>query len=193
MLSSSLHLPPINKNEREKNVQRDAPATRAERATPSVMANINWSVGMKTKAACATAAILVCVGCAGANGPSPELGPQPPLPAAKMRQTGAARSDLLTATELRELHPLTTFDGVRRLRPEFIRPSVAVVGNEATRVTPSVFLNGIYAGGLDVLETIPLDAVEEIRYLRPSRAYDLWGLSCRCNGGAIEVKTKRSN
>src|SRR5262249_18382211 len=131
--------------------------------------------------------------CAGANGPSPEPGPQPPLTAAKLRQTSTARSDLLTAAELRNLRPLTTLDGVRRLRPEFIRPTVVLLGNERAAVMPSVFLNGTYAGGLDVLETIPLDAVEEIRYLRPSRAYDLWGLSCRCNGGAIQVTTKRTN
>jgi len=119
--------------------------------------------------------------------------PQPPLTAAKMRQTGTARSDLLTATELREVRPLTTLDGVRRLRPEFIRPTVVLNGNEPAAVMPSVFLNGVYAGGLDVLETIPLDAVEEIRFLRPSRAYDRWGFSCRCSGGAIQVTTKRTN
>jgi len=158
------------------------------------MANINWSVGMKTKAACATAVILVCVGCAGAaNGPSLEPTPQPPLTAAKMRQTGAARSDLLTAAELRELRPLTTLDGVRRLRPEFIRGIVVLNGNQLATISPSVFLNGNYAGGLDVLETIPLDAVEEIQFLRPSRAYDRWGFSCRCSGGAIQVTTKRTN
>lgn len=148
---------------------------------------------MTTKAAFATAVILVCAACAGANGPSPEPGPQPPLSAAKLRQTGTARADLLTAAELRDLRPLTTLDGVRRLRPEFIRGTVVLNGNQPATVTPSVFLNGVYAGGLDALETIPLDAVEEIRYLRPSRAYDQWGFSCRCNGGAIQVTTKRSN
>jgi hypothetical protein len=147
---------------------------------------------MKTKAAFATAVSLVCAACAGANGPSPEPGPQSSR-ITTVRQPDTRRSDLLTAGELRALHSLTTLDGVRRLRPEFIRPTVVLNGGRPATVTPSVYLDDAYAGGLDALETIPLDVVEEISYLRRSRAFDRWGFSCRCDGGVIQVKTKGHN
>jgi len=85
-----------------------------------------------------------------------------------------------------------TSEGVRRLRPEYVRPTMIMTpNNEVVRVTPSVFLNGVYTGGLEVLDVIPLESVVEVRFYRPSRGYDVWGLSCRCSGGAIDVKTKR--
>jgi hypothetical protein len=100
-------------------------------------------------------------------------------------------SDILTAREAAQGNVATTADAVRRLRPQFLRSS-SVLGRSGFEIVwPSVFLNGRYAGGLEQLETIPLDAVEEIRFIRSFRARDFWGPTCRCTAGVILIHTKR--
>ena len=148
---------------------------------------------MKSQGAWVSAAVLACAACAAAYDPSIDPTPQP-LPVTKAEESVRPRSELLTASELVESGTQWTSEGVRRLRPEYVRPTMILNrNNEVVRVTPSVFLNGMYTGGLEVLDLIPLESVVEIRFYRPSRGYDVWGLSCRCSGGAINIKTKRQH
>ena len=99
-------------------------------------------------------------------------------------------SDILTASEVAQGNVVTTGDAVRQLRPQFLRSSSALGRSGFETMWPSVFLNGRYAGGLDQLETIPLDAVEEIRFIRSSQARFAWGPTCRCAAGVIHIRTK---
>lgn len=148
---------------------------------------------MKSRGAWVSAAVLACAACAAAYDPSIDPTPQP-LPVTKVEESVRPRSELLTAAELVKSGTQWTSEGVRRLRPEYVRPTMILNGNnEVVRVTPSVFLNGMYTGGLEVLDLIPLESVVEVRFYRPSRGYDVWGLSCRCSGGAIDIKTKHQH
>ena len=102
-----------------------------------------------------------------------------------------APSDVLTASELVGTGVMTVGDGVRRLRPEFVRPAI-VPGNPAgAAVLPSVYINGGYAGGLDVLDRVLLEEIEDIRFIRAWQARGWWGPSCPCAAGVIHVRTRR--
>jgi len=102
-------------------------------------------------------------------------------------------SDLLTATELLQARAVTTAAGVRQLRPSFVRGIRSMTASGMVDVSPSVYLNGGYLGGLDALESVSLDAVQEIRFIRPAQAHDFWGSWCPCDGGVIHVRTKHTN
>jgi len=102
-------------------------------------------------------------------------------------------SDVLTATELLQAHAVTTAAGVRQLRPAFVRGIRSMTASGTLDISPSVYLNGGYLGGLDALESVSLDAVQEIRFIRPAQAHDFWGSWCPCDGGVIHVRTKHSN
>jgi outer membrane cobalamin receptor len=75
------------------------------------------------------------------------------------------------------------------LRPDFLRGTPARTESGMVNVRPSVFLNGSHVGGLEALETIALDAVEEIRFIRTAQAQAFWGSYCPCTGGVIHVRT----
>ena len=101
------------------------------------------------------------------------------------------RSAVLTSDELLAAGVETTGDGVRRLRPQFIRPE-PIPGNAAgLTATPSVYIDDQYAGSLDVLDRVPVDEVADIRFLRPSEARSWWGWSCPCGVGVIHIRTAR--
>ena len=99
-------------------------------------------------------------------------------------------SDVLTADELARADVQTTVDGVRRLRPEFLRPTQVVGTDGPVHVYPSVYLNSQYAGHAEALGLIALDAVQQIRFVRAAAARYWWGALCPCAGGVIYVRTK---
>jgi len=84
---------------------------------------------------------------------------------------------------------MTTAEGVRRLRPEFVRPTFAPGYPGGPPATPSVYIDGVYTGSVDVLDRILLDEVNDIRFIRPNEARGWWGWSCPCAGGVIHVRT----
>jgi len=102
-----------------------------------------------------------------------------------------APSDVLTASELLAPGVMTVGDGVRRLRPEFVRPAIVPGNPTGATVSPSVYINGGYVGGLDVLDRILLEEVEDIRFIRAWQARGWWGPSCPCAAGVIHVRTRR--
>ena len=132
--------------------------------------------------------VLCCIGCA-ASSARPAV-PVPVQQDAFEPTPFGVSSDILTATEVAQGNVVTTGDAVRKLRPQFLRSSSALGKSGFETMWPSVFLNGRYAGGLDQLETIPLDAVEEIRFIRSFQARFAWGPTCRCAGGVIHIRTK---
>jgi hypothetical protein len=102
-----------------------------------------------------------------------------------------ARSDVLTLAELIESRATSTGEAVRRVRPEFLRPTSLASPSGVVTVLAVVYVNDAYAGGPDMLSTIPLGAIEEIRFVTAAQAHDHWGSSCTCRGGVIHVRTKR--
>jgi hypothetical protein len=144
------------------------------------------------RAALTTAIAILSAGCASAPLHSTPLSIERVADAKEPPRYGRS-SDVLTATELLDARVTTTAAGVRQLRPNFLQGMRAMTGTGMADVAPSVYLNGGYVGGVDALDAIGLDAVEEIRLIRPAQAHDFWGSSCPCNGGVILVRTKRDS
>lgn len=84
-------------------------------------------------------------------------------------------NDLVTWTELTTEAPQDTYSALQRLRPLFlaIRPGWSIVHGEIPRIR--VFIDGDYAGDVDVLRSIPVRDIESIRRLQPSMAYATMG------------------
>lgn len=117
-----------------------------------------------------------------------------------IRQQGAlsdgpradAPSDVITAADLQSVAAANTGEAVRRLRPSFVRPN-AIPGNmDGALATPSVYVDGSYLGGLEALELLLIDEVNEIRFIRANAAKNWWGSSCPCSVGVIHVRTKHA-
>ena len=99
------------------------------------------------------------------------------------------RPDRIQSFELPAVTGATALDAVRQLRPEFLRSEPPrTLHSDAT--TPSVYLDARYAGGLEVLGTIPLTPVVEIQHLTSSAAKNVFGSYCKCDGGVILVRTR---
>jgi len=64
---------------------------------------------------------------------------------------------------------------VERLRPLFLQPRPGAGDARGEPRTISVFIDGDFAGGLDVLRSIPVADVESIRRLQPTLAYATLG------------------
>ncbi|HSQ31711.1 MAG TPA: hypothetical protein VLN49_17760 [Gemmatimonadaceae bacterium] len=108
------------------------------------------------------------------------------------RHGAARRSDVVTATELGSVPAASTIESLRRLRPEFFRPvQSALDPRGAGAINPAVYVDEVYNGGLESLETVPKRAVLEVRFLRPMQAVERWGPSCPCVAGVIQVVTRK--
>lgn len=102
-----------------------------------------------------------------------------------------ANRDVITQEEIQQVPPANTaYDVVRLLRPQFLyRRGVHSVNQP---VDPSsgimVYVDGIQAGGVDELKSIPADNVEEIRWLNARDATTKYGTNH--DYGVIAVTTK---
>jgi hypothetical protein len=117
-----------------------------------------------------------------------------------IRQTGALSdgpradvpSDVITAADLHDVVAANTAEAVRRLRPNFVRPSPVPGSMQGDYASPSVYVDGNYLGGIDALDLVHLDEVEEIRFIRANAAKNWWGGSCPCAVGVIHVRTRHA-
>jgi len=90
--------------------------------------------------------------------------------------------NVVTAEELEASAATNLYDAIRRLRPTWLR-------SRSGSGSPVVFVDGIRAGGLNRLEGIYLQAVQEVRYVSPADATLRWGTGYP--NGAIDVITRR--
>jgi hypothetical protein len=76
---------------------------------------------------------------------------------------------------------------IRNLRPHFLRQARGIrsFGN-AGAVSPTLYVDGFRESDLNSLKAIPAAAVEEVRYLDPSRAESDYGSDAQ--GGAVVLK-----
>ena len=102
----------------------------------------------------------------------------------------AFSTDRVTRDELSVVDGATLEDGLRRTRPELLRPTNVVQRGSVVVVVPAVFLDDRYSGGIEFLRSIPLQLVAEVRYLRPMTARTTFGAHCPCDGGALSVRTR---
>ena len=98
----------------------------------------------------------------------------------------------LTQRELQYERRENAYMAIERLRPFFLatRPS----GADVRGITPhiNVFIDGYFAGDLDVLRAIPASSVESVERLQPSMAYATLG-AYHAGEGVIMVRLKCRN
>ena len=104
---------------------------------------------------------------------------------------GQSRSDRIAAGDLSTVQGRTAADAIRRLRPEFLRAPDDRTSITVSPASPTVYVDGRYAGELSVLDLIPLDVVVEIQRLDSVAAKSLFGSYCPCSGGVILVRVRR--
>jgi len=129
---------------------------------------------------------LVTQACAVAGHPGPGAFSDASLQLGGVDGLGAARR--ITAVDLRTVQGKSAFDAVLRLRPEFLVATDRRFGLSPASAR-SVYENGLYVGGIDHLEFIPLQAGVSIRRLSAVEAKSIYGSYCRCDGGVISVRT----
>ena len=84
-------------------------------------------------------------------------------------------SDVLTWKELSAEPLQNAYTAVERLRPLFLRARPGASDARGERQTVSVFIDGDFAGDLDVLRSIPVRDIESIRRMQPAMAYATMG------------------
>ena len=79
------------------------------------------------------------------------------------------------------------FLALRALRPRFLEPppGVRTLGN-SMQIPTAVVVDGKRMGGLETLQSIVANTVDEVRYLEPSKAGTEYGQMA--SGGAVVVK-----
>lgn len=105
--------------------------------------------------------------------------------------TLSAGATLTAADFARVPSASTALDAVRQLRPLFLRPRP---GSNALRNQPgvvAVYIDNLYAGNLDVLQTLPPSAIERMHYLQRTDAMTFAG-SATAGDGFIMVTLKKS-
>jgi hypothetical protein len=95
----------------------------------------------------------------------------------------------ITAKELQSAGVGTTFDALRRLRPEFFLRRSTSTFTDPYNGYSVLYLDGHLQGSLDLLNTIPLTSILSIQYHTGTEAYARLGKYHP--GGAINVKTHR--
>lgn len=118
----------------------------------------------------------------------PSTSSRAPLEA--FEQGTGSTGDEIVLGDLAKVRGTTAADAVRQLRPEFLRAGGRRMSHPASSATPSVYVNGRYAGGADALSLIPLGVLIEIRYLNAVAAKGMFGSYCPCDGGAILIRTR---
>ena len=98
---------------------------------------------------------------------------------------------VLTAAEIAASSDMLTLDAVRHLRPHFLRGSTRGL-TVSSRPEIAVYIDGVYAGDVSLLNTVPLSEVHEIRFAQPHDAWYDFGNSCRCTDGALLVRTRKA-
>ena len=96
-----------------------------------------------------------------------------------------ADRSIITQDEAAYANAATAHDIVEHLRPEFL---VTMTGRSPVGER-LVYINGVRAGGLEVLEDIPAERVQEIRLLGAREASRLLGGGH--SAGALMIKLRR--
>ena len=102
-----------------------------------------------------------------------------------------APSNSVTGAELRATGQPALDEALRRTRANLLRATLVGSTGKPVAVSPSVYVDGSYLGGIDALGLVPPDAVVEIRRLSPSAARDWFGAACPCAGGVLLVTSRR--
>jgi hypothetical protein len=90
--------------------------------------------------------------------------------------------NVITAEELAGLGVGDAYDAIQRLRSSWFR-------TRSGTTEPVVVIDNVRAGDLQMLRSIAIQNVQQLRYISPSDATTRWGTGY--TGGAIEVIMRR--
>ena len=95
--------------------------------------------------------------------------------------TPRSSSDVITLEELEAVESFSAYDAINRLRPQWLRSRVP--GQD-----PVVFIDGSRLGGPEVLRSIRVSTLSEIRYRNGRDATTRYGTGF--GGGSIEMRSR---
>lgn len=127
---------------------------------------------MRTRGVVLPALVLVLAGCTATGG-----------------STTRSSRDTLTRVDLENTMQVNAFDAVRQARPHWLRirgPNSINLDNPIR-----VYVDGVRAGGVEALESIPVISIERMRFYDATEAQARFGLNH--TNGAIEVITRRGS
>lgn len=102
---------------------------------------------------------------------------------------GTSRSrDVITLEEIQEANSSDPYEAVRRLRSSWLRTRSPGVESEVSGM-PIVYVDNVRLGDIEMLRSVPILTVVEIRRISASDATTRWGTGFP--NGAIEVITRR--
>jgi hypothetical protein len=92
---------------------------------------------------------------------------------------------VIARSELSTVNGTTAGVAVRQLRPQFLEAPQQQPTLRRQRIYPSVFVENRPFAGIESLDGIPLAAIDEVRFLKPSEARSVYGIGCACAAGVI--------
>jgi hypothetical protein len=95
--------------------------------------------------------------------------------------TSRSNSDVISREELDPMNSFTAYDAISRLRPQWLR-------QRTPGQAPIVFMNGSQLGGTEVLRSIQVSSLLEIRYRNGRDATTRYGTGY--GGGTIELRSQ---
>jgi hypothetical protein len=107
---------------------------------------------------------------------------------ARSNGTAGRSRNVITAEEIHRVNRTSLYDVIQALRPEFLRGRGQQTLGNASSTEVVVYLDGVRAGGPEMLQRLTPDAAIEIRYLDARDATTLYGTGH--TSGAILVKTR---
>ena len=129
-------------------------------------ADVRWGVLIPV------AAMLAALGCA-----TPRSGAKP-----------SGQRDLLQLEEIGRTSAVNAYDAVRQLRPEWLRRRGRSSIQNANAEVLVIYLDGTRLGTVQVLRSIAVGSIFEIRHLDASDATTRFGTGHA--GGALLIRTK---
>jgi len=119
----------------------------------------------------ALAAAALLAGCASTTSNSPD--------------TDARSRDIITLAELEELSVTNAYDAVRQLRPMWLRSRLGGFSIGAATVPIRVYVDKVQRGDITALETILLNSIYQIEFIRAAEATTKYGTDHA--GGVFEI------
>jgi hypothetical protein len=104
-------------------------------------------------------------------------------------QGGSSRNrDVITMDEMANVQVSNAFELIQRLRPEFLRSRGSQSMRSPQGLTPVVYVDGVRQGDTSMLQRLPKESIQEIRYLNGRDATTQYGTDH--GGGALLVRTR---
>ncbi len=98
-------------------------------------------------------------------------------------------SDVITRSQLEDTHARNVYEAIERARPTWLVSRGVISAQNPAGELPVVYLNGVRAGGLELLRSLNPHEVESIRFHSAHDAMTRWGMGL--HGGVIEVTMRK--